>query len=111
MTHKDAVNGFEKWEDMFADRLETHFGILPDSSIRFRERSTITPKSSTQSSSVPEFSRTAFHAFANLYSLKVDDLSYKNGNLWVRIGDTNVQVTKVLKDWGFRYKPGKGWWR
>ncbi len=111
MAHKDGVNGFEKWEDMFADRLETHFGIFPDSLIRFHERSTITRKSSTQFNSVPEFSRAALHSFANLYSLKVDDLSQKNGNLWVRIGDTNAQVTKVLKAWGFNYKSGKGWWR
>lgn len=107
MQHQDGIKGWDKWEDMFEETLYTHFGIRPASSAG----RTITRKSSTQSSSVPEFSRQALHSFANLYNMKIDDLSQKNGNLWVRVGDTNVQITKVLKTWGFRFKPGKGWWR
>lgn len=106
MQHQDGIKGWDKWEDMFEKTLRIHFGINPVSSI--------SPKvhvPSTQSNPVPEFSRAAFHSFVKRYSLKVDDLTPKNGNLWVRVDDTNAQVTKVLKAWYFKYKPGKGWWR
>ena len=111
MSHKDGMYGFDKWEDMFADKLKDHFNILPDSSIRIQRRPHEPRKTSTQNQSAPQFSRQAFEAFVNLYSLKVDDNTQKNGHLWVCMGDSNTQVTQVLRAWGFRYKPGKGWWR
>jgi len=33
------------------------------------------------------------------------------GNLWVRGFSSDEMVNQVLTRWGFRAKPGKGWWR
>lgn len=48
--------------------------------------------------------------FARIHGLRVEDMGEMNGNLWVRTDDNDLRVNKVLLDWGFRYKPGKGWW-
>ena len=43
--------------------------------------------------------------------LAIDDLRERNGNLWVRTDDSDLRVNKVLLDWNFNYRAGKGWWR
>jgi hypothetical protein len=53
----------------------------------------------------------ALYAFARAHELKVEDNRNLNGNLWVRTDDNDLRVDKALLDWGFQYKPGKGWWR
>ncbi|WP_139559023.1 EH signature domain-containing protein [Methylotetracoccus oryzae] len=57
------------------------------------------------------FSAIALHSFARAHKLRIEDMSQRNGNLWVRTGTDDLNVNMVLRDWGFRYKPGKGWWR
>jgi hypothetical protein len=66
----------------------------------------------------PQYTRTErsfnmvdLFAYARAHELKVEDMSKMNGNLWVRTDDNDLRVNKVLLDWGFRYRPGKGWWR
>jgi len=111
MSHKDGIKGFSRWEDMFEATLRLHFGISPQDSTFSSTRSTKSNVFSKPIGSSNQFNRNDFNEFARRHSLKVDDLSSKNGNLWVRIDSTNLQVNRVLMDWGFRYKPGKGWWR
>ena len=50
-------------------------------------------------------------SLARARNLTVDDLSDKNGNLWVRTDDSDLYVNKVLLDWKFTYRRSKGWWR
>jgi hypothetical protein len=41
----------------------------------------------------------------------IRDLRLDNGNLWVEVDDSdNNGLSERLAAWGFRYKPGKGWW-
>ena len=58
-----------------------------------------------------DLSMAALYAFARAHELKVEDNRNLNGNLWVRTDDNDLRVDKALLDWGFQYKPGKGWWR
>ncbi|MGD9949117.1 MAG: EH signature domain-containing protein [Desulfobulbus sp.] len=111
MSHKDGIKGFRSWEDMFEATLRLHFGIRPQESTYSSVRRSQPDNSSKSRGSRGYFNRNNFDEFTKRHGLKVDDLTPNNGNLWVRMGDFNVQVTQVLKDWGFRYKPGKGWWR
>lgn len=50
-------------------------------------------------------------ALARTKNLTIEDLSDRNDNVWVRTADNDLQVNKVLLDWKFTYRRGKGWWR
>lgn len=63
------------------------------------------------SRSEENFSKVALYAYTRAHRLKVEDLKDQNGNLWVRADDSDLGVNKALLGWGFRYRPGKGWWR
>lgn len=43
--------------------------------------------------------------------LIVDDLRPKGGGLWVRLDNNTSEICKLLLTVGFKYKPGKGWWK
>ena len=45
------------------------------------------------------------------HHLKVIDHRRKGGSYWVLTGNAVPEVADPLRTWGFRYKPGKGWWR
>ena len=57
------------------------------------------------------FSMESLASLVRARSLTIDDLSDKNGNLWVRTDDSDLYLNKVLLDWKFTYRRGKGWWR
>lgn len=57
------------------------------------------------------YSRAALEAFAKQQRLEIRDLSNVGGNLWVVISEKNLKVDAALMRWGFRNKPGKGWWK
>lgn len=65
----------------------------------------------TPSPAANGFSMASLASLARARNLTVDDLSEKNGNLWVRTDDSDLYVNKVLLDWKFTYRQGKGWWR
>jgi len=119
MRHQDGIHG-RKWEDMFEGTLREHFDICPN--VPKGHLSTRSPRAArpldaaAQTPTPPtstgvKFSKRALADYARENGLKVDDKTEINGNLWVRTDDGNPQVNKVLLGWGFRYKPGKGWWR
>lgn len=139
MQHQDGIKGWSKWEDMFEATLQRHFNIRPNlasqravSGLGTRSSGHLSqpthvatpPKSErlTQPdanfvemardiSSGSDVNLAALHSFATAHRLTIDDRREMNGNLWVRTDDSNGRMNKVLSDWGFRYKPGKGWWR
>jgi EH_Signature domain len=57
------------------------------------------------------FSRLGFNKFTLRNGLQVDDLVMKGGCLWVRTDAANAHVCESLKNWGFTYRHGKGWWK
>lgn len=141
MQHQDGIKGWDKWEDMFEATLTEHFDIKPNAAARrVPSRVTppppppppvATPAPSTDTWSPPptppsraqerpaqpapggdkSFSLGALYEFARAQKLQVEDRTANNGNLWVRTDDKDLHVNKVLLNWRFRYKAGKGWWR
>lgn len=109
------------WEHKFDEWLCPMLNYYPD---RKRSVSTETkPRSSffesepqTYSSPVrkdssPKFNETVFLDFASRHRLSLEDNRPKGGMLWVRLDDRNLALTRPLRDWGFKYKPDKGWWK
>jgi hypothetical protein len=133
MQHQDGILGWNKWEEMFEATLKEKFDIKPHA-VKHRVSSpAVAPKAATSTatphSTVPEllmpmlgqgaapgigtnrFSLESLTALARSRNLTVDDRTDKNGALWIRTDDEDRYVNKVLLDWKFTYKQGKGWWR
>lgn len=50
-------------------------------------------------------------ALCGRLGIKCEDLRDKNGNLWVfHDWPRDPRITPQLNEWGFTYRPGKGWW-
>lgn len=108
MRHQDGIRGWGKWEDMFEATLRQHYGIAPSAiastpSARDSQR--------VESPVLKEYSRSALNEFAQRRGLAIDDKTASGGNLWVRGDGGDDDVVRVLSSWGFRNRPGKGWWR
>ena len=141
MQHQDAIKGWNKWEEMFEATLKKEFDIKPNvlpqrvparatapqlamsvtvpAPAPTAQPRTIAPPqagphatpTATPGPAANGFSMASLASLARARNLTVDDLSDKNGNLWVRTGDSDMYVNKVLLDWKFTYRHGKGWWR
>lgn len=137
MQHQDGIKGWNKWEEMFEATLKKEFDIRPNSvPQRVPSRAdavpavapapspsalppALPPQPASRQQPLPVaptlpangFSMASLASLARARNLTVDDLSEKNGNLWVRTDDNDLYVSKVLLGWNFTYRPGKGWWR
>ncbi|MCS6325515.1 MAG: hypothetical protein H8K06_00210 [Nitrospira sp.] len=58
-----------------------------------------------------QFNWPEFEKFIARHRLQIEDRRLKGGALWVRAADILAVIADPLKNWGFRYKPGKGWWK
>lgn len=58
-----------------------------------------------------QFNWPEFEKFIARHRLQIEDRRLKGGALWVRAADILAEIADPLKNWGFRYKPGKGWWK
>ncbi len=133
MQHQDGIKGWNRWEDMFEATLREEFGIHPHTGPRKGEsvggtrsrastssgalaltpdpRTTAPPRDRTLNHIPKTFSMAAFRAFVAEKNLVEENLTDRNGNLWIRTDDRDLQVNAVLLDWKFTYRPGKGWWK
>ena len=137
MQHQDGIKGWDKWEEMFEATLKKEFDIRPnvvpkrtgarpkDPPIQAGARTPTqmraptmspppAPRSAPSSASPAEssgYSMSALVLLAMAKNFTIDDLSRKNGNLWVRTDDRDLDVNEVLLKWNFSYRAGKGWWR
>jgi hypothetical protein len=121
LSHQDGIHNWDKWEDMFAATLRKEFGIEPFATPPTPRRFTSSPTAAApRASPAPwrvaaaapqEYSRSALNKFVRENGLIIDDKTASGGNLWVRVDGSDEVVGRVLTRWGFRNKPGKGWWR
>jgi hypothetical protein len=127
LRHQDGIGGHARWEDVFEGELLRRFHIAPAAPgvlagtgpRRETSRSTTVPLKSTlpkEPSQPADWQRIAYTrehltAFATRFYLPLDDLSMRNGNLWVRTDDSRLDINAVLRHWGFAYRASKGWWK
>lgn len=60
---------------------------------------------------LPLFDESEFYKFTVRNNLTVRDLRIKGGALWVITHTTDQGISKMLTDFGFKYKYGRGWWK
>ena len=133
LIHMDSPTSLISWEEKFDEELLPILDATPSSphySLRSGRRVLPSPnpnasKSSTsrkigswtihgaplQPASRPLFSWSDLEKHVAEHHLKVLDNRRKGGSYWVLIDNTLPALTNPLRGWGFRYKPGKGWWR
>lgn len=133
MQHQDGIKGWNRWEEMFEATLKKEFDIKPNAvpkrvpgpAVASRPASTagqphgtapdlLIPRLAPGTAPVLEtskFSLSSLTSLARARGLTVDDRTDRNGALWIRTDDEDLYVNKVLLDWKFTYKQGKGWWR
>lgn len=119
LSHKDGIHNWDKWEPMFEATLRKEFRIAPSATApeygRTTRPRTAAPSPASDAHRVVAapgaYSRAALTTFARENGLTIDDKTTNGGNLWVRVDGTDEVVTRVLTQWGFRNRPGKGWWR
>lgn len=55
--------------------------------------------------------KTELQLWCGRHGFKMDDLRIQGGNLWIETGNSDWEVNRQLRFWGFYFKEGKGWWR
>jgi len=120
LQHQDGIHNWDSWEEMFEATLREGFGIEPSVTAPraicvqpapAATQSTDNASWRTGSAASQPYSRSALNQFARNHGLAIDDKTNAGGNLWVRADQSNELVNKELTQWGFRFKPGKGWWK
>jgi len=128
LKHGDGIHGWNRWEEMFEATLRESFQILPSAetlrasgrtkAANERTKSTNNVSSHENAGSSQNrtdthesYSHVALKRFAATHGLQIEDRTALGGNLWVRGGEGDERVGRVLTEWGFRVKPGKGWWK
>jgi hypothetical protein len=132
MQHQDGIHGWNAWEAMFEATLKKNFDIKPDVVPKRVPAPAVAsepmpsaeqPFGTATALSIPrlaagpapvldsKFSLASLTSLARARNLTVDDRTDRNGALWIRTHDEDPYVNKVLLDWKFTYKQGKGWWR
>jgi hypothetical protein len=94
----------------------------------WRNPSILRPSTRTAGGAAPEFASTSNALVVNLpfganqekelldlcrkYDIYVRDMREREGNLWVALDKPeDNRMTHLLRAYGFKYRPGRGWWR
>lgn len=114
MRHYDGDHGYATWEERFAAELAEHEVHPSRTSVR------VSPGRPSPSSATPptgshawprQFSLEALQQYASVKGLRIENKTMVGGNLWVLWNGATPDVVSMLQRWGFRHKPGRGWWR
>jgi hypothetical protein len=115
LSHQDDVRGFVRWEDRFMAELWSGFRLDPGAAPPRRSASAGTRQAAPSAPTPPrseqqKYSPENLRRLAERFKARVVDFRAKGGALWVVMDDL-PEARRVLHAWGFRYAPGKGWWR
>jgi hypothetical protein len=100
LTHRDG------WQREFSSFLRSFASVVPGQN---------KPKSQNLEPPLVKSSKTNLDAvqlrnFCDIHGLQIDDHRSKGGALWVRAPERHPVATSILKNAGFNFKEGKGWW-
>jgi hypothetical protein len=112
--HHGDARSWNRWEVVVEDKLRQNFGISPGQPSSAPRTGVFGRAAGARDARLQPstaYSRKALAHFASELGLEVRDKSQIGGNLWVVTGREDDEVADVLTNWGFIYKPGKGWWK
>jgi len=117
LLHND---GILSWESKFDEIICPRINFRPGNErarIRRHESSqaslrAINTNQNQQVQPIPDFDETKFNEFIKKYSLYSIDKRHIGGALWVQFEHSqDSEIADGLRNMGFTYRPGRGWWR
>lgn len=108
--HQDGVGGYDTWEGRLESILAGLDGIHGDGANAVTRPVRQEASGPSTDWSAVGFSRRALDQFAATLGIEIKDMTSKNGNLWVLVDDSDLDINETLLRWNFGYKPDKGWW-
>ncbi len=126
LNHQDGILGWDTWEEMFEDTLAKDYDLEPEGRVESaskpnRERATTRGRASISrnqrelltwdEAASRRFSFGLLKKMCDQDDIEIEDLTHRNGNLWVRTDRSNIDRNFALSTWGFAYKSPKGWWK
>ncbi|OGT42063.1 MAG: hypothetical protein A3F13_01945 [Gammaproteobacteria bacterium RIFCSPHIGHO2_12_FULL_40_19] len=100
------------WQSRATDKLMSLM-ILPDEEILPKKAIRApTVAATTQDTTTIQFEDACRQAsiLAKKFGIKTEDLKYKKGNYWFYLDRDIGPLALQIKQLGFQYRPGKGWW-
>ncbi|MGE4450773.1 EH signature domain-containing protein [Castellaniella sp.] len=114
LLHKDDINGYRRWENMFEAALIDKFNIAPETPSSRPKRSAAQKASESTAlfnAKYGKYDPYRLRGLGKTMGFKVDDLRKKGGNLWAYTDSNDPELIQLFQDWGFQYRAGKGWWK
>ena len=110
-THHGQEGTWKAWERTFEQKLRV-YGILPDEAAgRTKPSANQVAAKKEAGSVVARYSSSALQQFVSENGFAIENNTAKGGSLWVlNVGD-NAKAIQILQGWGFKHRPGRGWWR
>ncbi|MBF0192555.1 MAG: hypothetical protein HQL99_15670 [Magnetococcales bacterium] len=114
LAHRDGHVSGSRWEERFDAIISDLTHCNPDQPVMHRDRS-ITSGFFCDKTSIQKFTMEELEKFSITNRCVIKDNRRYSGVLWVQpmgnhlFGDTTIATN--LRNWGFQYKPGKGWWK
>jgi hypothetical protein len=113
LDHRDS--GSETWEQKFDRRLCPLFGprlVAPVRDVKVTRSRGSTPPTHPVRAGGNQSLEAGLRSFAQTHHLVISDVRKSGGALWVVCaGNLPGKVTAQLKTWGFRPRPGRGWYK
>lgn len=109
--HKDNIHGYLFWEDRFKDELRNNFDVSPDKNSNSKPTYTNFNKSNYHKKEYFLIGNKSVKEFTEELNCKFQDNTEEGGALWILLSGFNMEIAKTLLDSGFKFAPGKGWWK
>lgn len=93
------------------DRLSQTSPYLNKAAAGTRPTEPASPKAKLPTPLSEVFNEENLNALRSRIGGQIEDNRAKGGALWIRATDLNPEASRILRSWGFSYKPGKGWWK
>ncbi|MCD2453806.1 EH signature domain-containing protein [Methylicorpusculum oleiharenae] len=107
--HQAKMNHHHGWESEFEWTIQRLTGARPAVPSPMNQQHA---RRATAAQQLPSFSLEAIRILARTHGYSVTDHTTQGGNLWVEAPMTVKEVFRhQLENWGFKYKPSKGWWK
>lgn len=121
LIHMDSAGKGLTWEQKFDQEICPLIGSRPDtppkplrgsvSKVQARVHMQPGRNPGARAQALADAEKAEIRQLVANWGLRVEDNRPKGGALWIIADEKLMAVQTTLKKWGFKYKPGKGWWK
>lgn len=108
LIHRDTRDG--GWQDRFRGALRRQQGQTERRTPQIAGHTMPSEAKVLPRQPNPDISQDAT-CFARKAGIAIEDHRSNGGSLWLRVDDADSDINRQLTSWGFKHRPGRGWWR